>query len=200
MAEKDQESKREKLRDFENWPQWADLTQAMLKEKEIWDVVNGTRPEPTTPAQTRKKDKDNAIASKIIKQRVNFDLYTNIIGERNPHWLCEILRRVCSQVGQGVVYSILKKLLNYFWVVKLLGYEKKVTTIFAEMKQLVQRLQSTVTKNRTIWDSITLVIALDSLHDNFEMNTRLLLHSGDKDFKEIQQIVTSTEAANMASK
>lgn len=67
MVKKDRESKREKLEGFESWPQWADLTQVMLKEKEVWDVVDETRPEPTTPAQTRKKDKYNAIASKIIK-------------------------------------------------------------------------------------------------------------------------------------
>ena len=194
----DRESKREKLRGFENWPQWADLTQAMLEEKEVWDVVDGTRPEPTNAAQTMKKDKDNAIASKIIKQGVNSDLYTNIIGERDPHRSWETLRRVCSQVGQGVVYSILKELLNYPRVVKPLGYEKRATTIFAEVKQLIQRLQSAVTEHRTIWDSITLVIALDLLHDDFEMTTAPLLHLGDKDLEEIQQIVTSTEAANMA--
>ena len=196
----DRESKREKLRGFENWPQWADLTQAMLEEKEVWDVVDGTRPEPTTATQTKKKDKDNAIASKIIKQGVNSDLYTNIIGERDPHRSWETLRRVCSQVGQGVVYSILKELLNYPRVVKPLGYEKKATTIFAEVKQLVQRLQSAVTEHRRIWDSITLVVALDSLHDDFEMTTAPLLHSGDKNLEEIQQIVTSTEAANMAKR
>lgn len=176
MAEEERGSKREKLKGFENWLQWADLTQAMLEEKEVWDVVDGTRPEPTTAAQTRKKDKDNAIASKIIKQGVNSDLYTNIIGERDPHRSWETLRRVCSQVGQGVVYSILKELLNYSRVVKPLGYEKKATTIFAEVKQLVQRLQSAVTEHRTIWDSITLVVALDSLHDDFEMTTAPLLH------------------------
>ena len=97
----------------------------MLEEKELRDVVDRTRPKPTTLAQTRKKDKNNAIASKIIKQGVNFNLYTNIIGECNPHWSWKILRQVCSQVGQGVIYSILKKLLNYPKVVKPLGYKKK---------------------------------------------------------------------------
>ena len=196
----DRESKQEKLKGFENWPQWADLTQAMLEEKEVWDVVDGSRAEPTTAPQIRKKDKDNAIATKIIKQGVSTDLYINIIGERNPQRSWETLRQVCSQVWQGVVYSILKELLNYPRVAKPLGYEKKATTIFAEVKQLVQRLQSAVTEERTIWESITLVVALDSLHDDFEMTTAPLLHSGDKDLKEIQQIVTSTEAANLAKR
>ena len=55
-----------------------------------------------------------------------------------------------------------------------------------------------VIEHRIIWDSITLVEALDSLHDDFEMTTTLLLHSGDKNIEEIQQIVTSTKVANMA--
>lgn len=54
--EEKRESKREKLRGFENRPQWSDLTQAMLEKKEVWDVVDGTRPERTTAPQTRKRD------------------------------------------------------------------------------------------------------------------------------------------------
>lgn len=57
----------------------------MLKKKKLWDVVNETKLESTTIAQTKKKDKNNAICSKIIKQRVNSDSYINIIGERNLH-------------------------------------------------------------------------------------------------------------------
>ena len=91
-------------------------------------------------------------------------------------------------------------MLNYPRVAKPLGYEKKAITIIAEVKQLVQRLQSTVIKQRTIWESITLVVALDSLHDDFEMTTVPLLHSDDKDLEEIQQIVTSTEAAKLAKR
>ena len=96
------------------------------------------------------------------------------------------MKRVCFQVSQGVVYSILKELLNYPRIIKQLGYEKKVTTIFAEVKQLVQRLQFTVTEQRTIWDSITFVVTLDSLDDDFEMTTTPLLHSGNKNIEEIQ--------------
>ena len=87
-----QESKWEKLRGFENQPQWADLTQAMLEKKEMWDVIDGTRPELTTTSQTKKKDKDNIIASKIIKQGVNSDLYINVIAERDPHQSWETLQ------------------------------------------------------------------------------------------------------------
>ena len=80
----DHERKREKLCDFENWPQWTGLTQTMLEEKEVWDVVNRSRADPTTAAQTRKKEKDSVVTSKIIKQGVNNNLYINIIGEKTP--------------------------------------------------------------------------------------------------------------------
>lgn len=53
----------------------------MLEEKEISDVINLTKSEFIITAQTRKKEKNNAITSKISKQRVNSDLFTNIIGE-----------------------------------------------------------------------------------------------------------------------
>ena len=199
MATKnDDYEKREKLRGFKNWPQWADLTLAMLEEKEVWDVVDGLQAKPSTAVQTRKKEKNNAIASKIIKQEVSADLYINIIREKNPQRPWETLCLVCLEVGQEVIYSILKELLNYPRVAKPLGYKKKATTIFAKVKQLVQQLQSAVTEQKTIWESITLVVALKLLHDNFEMTMAPFLHSSNKDFEEIQQIVTSTEAVNLA--
>ena len=109
----------------------------MLEEKEVWDIIDRLRAKPTTAPQIRKKDKDNAITTKIIKQGVSMDLYINIIEERNPQRSWETLCQVCFQVGQRVVYFILKELLNYPRVAKPLGYEKKTTTIFAEVKQLL---------------------------------------------------------------
>lgn len=57
----------------------------MLEEKEVWDVIDKLKPESTTTIETKKKVKDNTISSKIIKQRVNSDLYINIIGDRDLH-------------------------------------------------------------------------------------------------------------------
>lgn len=59
----------------------------MLKEKKVWDIVNKSYVYPTRAAQIKKKDKDNAVASKIIKQEVNSNLYINIIREYNLYWL-----------------------------------------------------------------------------------------------------------------
>lgn len=41
--------------------------QAIFEKKEAWDIVDNLRPEPTIVERIRKKDKDNAIATKIIK-------------------------------------------------------------------------------------------------------------------------------------
>ena len=98
------------------------------------------------------------------------------------------------------MYSILKKLLNYLRVAKFLRYDKITNTIFGKVKQLVQRLQSVVIDQRTIWECITIVIALDSLYDYFGIITTSLRHSGDKDLKEIQQIVISTKEADLAKR
>lgn len=62
----------------------------------------------------------------------------------------------------------------------------------------MQQLQSAVIEQKTIWESITLVVALNLLYNNFEMTTALFFYSSNKDPKEIQQIVTLIEVANLA--
>lgn len=89
-------------------------------------------------------------------------------------------------------------MLNYFKIVKLLGYKKKAITIFAEMNKLIQYLESVVTKQRTIFGSITLVVILNLLHKDFEITIAPYLYSGNKNFKKIQQIVLFNKAANIA--
>lgn len=47
---------------------------------------------------------------------------------------------------------------------------------------------------------MTLVVAFDSLYDNFEMTTTSFLHLSNKELEKIQQIVTSTEIADIAKR
>lgn len=51
----------------------------------MWDVIDDTRPKAVIAIQIKKKKKDNAIATKIIKWEVNGDLYINIIGGQDPY-------------------------------------------------------------------------------------------------------------------
>lgn len=39
----------------------------MFEEKEVWDIVDGSQVNPIIASQTKKKEKDNIVASKIIK-------------------------------------------------------------------------------------------------------------------------------------
>ena len=68
------------------------------------------------------------------------------------------------------------------------------------MKQLVDCLQAVITPNRTIWNSIFIVVELDSLHKEFQPIIASLLYAEDKKLKEIQQIVTSTEVGLIAKR
>lgn len=84
--------------------------------------------------------------------------------------------------------------MNYPHNTKPKAFEKLVMSRFADVRFLVKRLRSAITPNRDIWDSIAIVVALDSLHDDFETTTNSMLESGDKSIDKIQQILASAEA------
>ena len=189
-----------KLKSSEIQPQWADVTPISLEKKGVWDLVDGTRlplTENAAAVTIRIWDKEIAIVCNIIKQGVGSELYEKVIEEWNPVNLWNTLERISSRVGQGVVYSLLKEVLNYSQTNRPLGFKKKFTAIFEEVKQLVDCLQVAITSNRTIWNSIVIVVALDSLHKKYQSIIAPLLHAGDKELEKIQQIVTSTEAGLM---
>lgn len=165
-------------------------------EKGVWNLIeNGARPEPAPFWEQRSKENRMAVgtATRIIKEGVSDDIFNNIIDITDTREMWEKLRTACSQVGQGVVYSILQELLNYRNT-KPKGFEKSVMSIFADVCFLVKRLRSAITPNRDIWDSIAIIVALDSLHDDFETTTTSMLERGDKTIEEIQQILASAEA------
>lgn len=106
----------------------------MLEEKKIYNIVDAIRQESTIASQINKKEKNHIIASKIIKQKVNYDLYTNIIGDRDLHQSSETMQQICFAINQGFVCSIHKELLTYLCIAYPLGYENKATTIFAKVE------------------------------------------------------------------
>lgn len=57
-----------------------------------------------------------------------------------------------------------------------------------------------MTLNRDLWDTITIVIILDSLYDNFDTITISLLETGDKTIDQIQNILQSKEAKNLSKR
>lgn len=198
-------SRGEKLKGFVNWPRWSDLTRAMLIEKDVWDLIEDSpRQPPTALWEREQKIKENCmaigIATRIIKEVVSNDIFNNIINITNPQEMWEKLCTACSQVGQGVVYFILQEILNYAHINKPKGFEKPVMSRFADVRFLVKRLQAAITLNRDIWDSISIVAMLDSLHDDFDIITESMLERGDKSIDEMQQILASAKAKFISKK
>ena len=97
-------------------------------------------------------------------------------------------------------YSILQELFNYPKINKPKEYDKTITSIFADVRLLTKRLRAALTPNRDIYDSIAIVIALDSIHDDFDTKTSSLLETGEKTIDEIQQILCSAEAKNLSKR
>ena len=80
-------SRRKKLTGFTNWPQWSDLTRAMLIKKDVWDLIEtGPRPEPLLFQQQKTKENRMAVrtATRIIKEGVSNDIFNNIINITDP--------------------------------------------------------------------------------------------------------------------
>ncbi len=63
---------------------------------------------------------------------------------------------------------------------------------------LTKRFRAALTPNRDIYDRIGIVIALDSIRNNFETKTLSLLKTGDKTIDKMQQILFSAEAKNLS--
>ena len=98
------------------------------------------------------------------------------------------------------MYSILQELFNYSRINKPKGYDKPVLQIFAEVQYLCKRLRIAITSNRDLWDTIAIVIALDTLYEGFDMTTASLLEMVNKTIDEIQSILQSKEAKNISKR
>ncbi len=197
--------KRKKLTGFANWPVWSGIIESMLIEKDVWDLVTtGLRPPRENPGLWSKEIKEDPMAvdtaQRIIREGVSDQIAFKIMDLKDPKEMWDKLKSVCTEVGQGVVDSILQELLHYPKITKPKGYEKPVMQIFAEVKYLCKCLRTAMTPNRDLWDTIAIVIALDSLHEDFDTTTASLLETGDKTIDQIQSILQSKEAKNLSKR
>ena len=111
------QAKRDKLTGFVNWPLWSILTRGMMIEKDVWDLISkGPRQPIANPALFGKEAKDNrmaiGIAQCIITEGISDQIAVNIMDLEDPKEMWDRLKTICSEVGQGVVYSILQELLH----------------------------------------------------------------------------------------
>ena len=72
--------------------------------------------------------------------------------------------------------------------------------IFAEIQYLYKYLRTAMTPNQDFWDTIVIVIALDFLHQDFDITTASLLETGDKTINKIQSIIQSKKAKNLSKR
>lgn len=93
-----------------------------------------------------------------------------------------------------MVYSILQELLHYPAAIKPKRYEKPVVVIFAEVQYLCKRLKAAMTEGRDSFKTIAIVIALDTLHDDYNTTTASMFKTGNKSIDEIFAIIQSKEA------
>ena len=138
------------------------------------------------------------IAWRIIVEGVNNQIAFNIMDLEDPRFMWTKLKNICTEVGQGVVYLILQELFNYPRINKPKGYDKPVMQIFAEAQYLCKRLQIVMTPNRDLWDIIAMIIALNTLYEDFDTMTASLLETGNKTIDKIQSILQSKEAKNIS--
>ena len=115
-------------------------------------------------------EKAKGTALRIILESIDDNLFCMIEGIDGIAEIWDKLRTTCSQVGQGVVYTILNELFRYTAANKAKGYTKSVNTIFEDVESLIKRLKSAVQEDRDIWDDIHIVIALGALASEYDIN------------------------------
>lgn len=120
------------------------------------------------------------IAQRIIRECVSNQIAFNIMDLKNLKEMWDELKNICIEVGQGIVYLILQKLLLYPNITKPKRYKKPVMQIFVKVKYLCKCLHSAITPSRKLWDTITNVIAFDLLYEDFDTTSASLLETGNK--------------------
>lgn len=177
----------------------------MLIWKDVWDLIStGPRPQRRNPGLWGKEIKEDHMAvgtaQQFIREGISDQITFNIMHLENPKEMWDKLKSICTKIGQEVVYSIFPELLHYPKINKPKGYEKPIMQIFAAVKYLCKHLRTTMTPGRNLWDTIAIVIALDSLHKDFDTITASLLETGNKTIDQIQSILQSKVTKNLSKR
>lgn len=119
----------------------------MLKKKGVWNFVNKNKLSLFQNANTKaikNQAKSTAKTLKIIKKRVHLNSYLNIINNKNlkPTW--KTLERFSLQVGQEIVYLLLKQILYDLCKNKAKNYDQWAITIFGKVGIFIDRLQNVI--------------------------------------------------------
>lgn len=77
---------------------------------------------------------------------------------------------------------------------------QKIRKVIADVRMLTKQLRAALTPGYNIYNSIAIVIALNSINKDFDTKTSSLLETGDKTINEIQEILCSAEAKNLSKR
>ena len=120
-------------------------------------------------------------AQRIIREGVSDQIAFNMMDLKGLEKMWDKPKSIYTKVGQRVVYSIFEELFYYLMkITKPKGYEKPVMKLFAEVKYLFKCFCLIITLGQDLWNTIAIIIALDSLHEHFDTTTASLLEKGDK--------------------
>ena len=78
VEEKETLRRKKKLKGYDNWSRWLNITKLALKKKGLWTLANGQRTGNSNAASQTAYEKNTAAAAKIIKNSVNDELFKNI--------------------------------------------------------------------------------------------------------------------------
>lgn len=174
------------------------LTQSMMIEKDVWNLISKESQEPITNLSLFGKEaKENrmtiGITQRIMKESISDQIRVNIMNLGDPKEMWNRLKAVCLEIGQEVVYLILQELLNYFATNKPKEFDKPVVEIFAKVRYLCKQLKAATIEGRDSIKTIAIVIALDTLHNDFDTTTVSMLEMGNKSIDEIFTIIQQKE-------
>lgn len=137
------------------------------------------------------------IAQCIITKIVNNQIAFYIMDLKNFQDIWHKLKSIYTKIGQEVIYLIFQKLFNYPKINKLKKYNKPVIQIFTEIKYLCKCLCTIINLSYNLWNTIAIVIILNTLHNDFDITTTNLLKSGNKTIDQIQSILQSKKVKNI---
>jgi len=103
------------------------------------------------------------------------------------------LQKVCTQIGQGVIYAGLRQLLLHPTTSKAEGHEKSVNVRVSEIRSLIYRIKAAVEEDRDVWDDIALITLLEGIPEEYDAKKESLLNQMAVTMEDAQQILASEE-------
>lgn len=77
-------------------------------------------------------------------------------------------------------------MLNYLKIIKPKGYEKSITSVFADIQILIKQLKAALTPGHNIYNNIAIIVTLHFIHNDFVTKTSSLFKIDNKTIDEIQ--------------